>query len=307
MEIVIIGAGAMGTLYGGWLSEKNQVSFIDSNKETVDAINENGVKIEYDAEVKEYKNVKAFLSGEYPQKAGLLIMFVKSNFTEEALRQNKNIIDENTMVMTLQNGLGNDEIITKYVPAGRVVTGICRHNAKKLSPSSAKYTGGKYTVIGSRWGGMSFAEEIGKLFNDSGVYTIIDEDIMKAVWSKVFANATMNPLSAIFDMPNGFIIDDPYAWKLSQEIVREIVRVAEAEGIVFDIAEADESVHFSCEIAYNGYTSMYQDIKKKVKTEIDYINGAIVRLGEKHGIQTPCNRHITEIIHGMEGAYFYKK
>ena len=307
MEIAIIGAGAMGTLYGGWLAERNQVSFIDSAKTAVDAINACGVKIEYDTEKKDYKNVKAFCSGQYPKKAELVIVFVKSNYTEDAMEQNKNIIGENTVVMTLQNGLGNDEIIAKYVPADRIVTGICRHNAKKLSPSSAKYMGGKYTAIGSRWGSEAHAEKIGKVFNESGIYTIIDEDIMRAVWSKVFVNATMNPLTAIFDMPNGFITDDPYAWKLSQEIVREAAAVAEAEGIKFDISEADESVRFSCEIAYNGFTSMYQDIKKKVKTEVDYINGAIVRLGEKHGIETPCNRHITEIIHGMEGAYFYKK
>ena len=166
--------------------------------------------------------------------------------------------------------------------------------------------GGKYTALGGRWNNMELAEKIGEVFTESGIYTIVDDNIMRAVWSKVFVNATMNPLTAIFDMPNGFISDDPYAWKLSQEIVREIVHVAEAEGIEFDVAETDESVRFSCEIAYNGFTSMYQDIKKKVKTEVDYINGAIVRLGEKHGIDTPCNRHITEIIHGMEDAYFYE-
>lgn len=307
MKIAVIGAGAMGSMYGSWLSQKNEIIFIDVNKETIDNINNKGVTIKYEDKEIVYSNVKGFLSGEYKEKADLVIVFVKSNYTKDAMEQNKDIIGDKTIVMTLQNGYGNDEIISQYVPEERILLGICRHNAVMLSPANIKYGGGKYTAIGSTSGNMALAESIKSLMEESGTETIIDEDIKRAIWWKLFANMTINPITALFGTKIGYVIDNPNAWEVTKNIISEGVEVAKMDGVEFDLSEAFESASFSCKIAHDGYTSMYQDVKKKIPTEIDAINGAVVKLGEKFGIDVPYNRMMVDMIHMLESTYFMEK
>ena len=115
MRVVIIGAGAMGCLYGAYLSENNEVIMLDVFEPQVDIINQNGVTVlEPDRSEKQYKNIRAMKSGECDVVADLVIVFVKSTFSESALEENKALFGENTIVMTLQNGAGNDRKIAKY-------------------------------------------------------------------------------------------------------------------------------------------------------------------------------------------------
>jgi len=150
MVITIIGAGAMGCLYGAYLSKENDVIMLDSYEPQVDSINQNGITlVEADGSEQVYKNVKAYKSGTCKESVDLVIVFVKSTYTEEALEENKDLFGKDTFVMTLQNGAGNDRKIKKYVNERNIIIGTSKHNAVNLGEGKIKHGGSGITTIGS--------------------------------------------------------------------------------------------------------------------------------------------------------------
>ena len=150
MKIVIIGAGAMGCLYGAYLSRNNEVVMLDSYQPQVDAINGHGIHVlEEDGSEVTYDHVSAALSGEYKEPADLVIVFVKSTFSEDALRANRRLFGEHTLVMTLQNGAGNDRKIAQYVDKKNIIIGTSKHNSVNMGGGMVRHSGHGVTTIGS--------------------------------------------------------------------------------------------------------------------------------------------------------------
>ena len=308
MKIVIIGAGAMGCLYGAYLSEKNEVTMLDVYEPQVDAINKNGITIvEPDGTERQYKKVCAMKSGTCESVADLVVVFVKSIYSENALEENKALFGPDTVVMTLQNGAGNDRKIAKYVSRENIVIGTSKHNSINLGGGKVSHTGAGITTIGSNLGRIEAFSKIEEVLSQSGFETEVSDDIQRIIWSKLFVNLSINTFTAITRAPIGFMIENQYAWDFAEKMICEAVDVAEADGTHFSYMEVLNMVHHVCENLEKGYSSMYQDVTRGIPTEIDAINGAIVQQAKLYNVPAPYNTLIVDLIHAIEGAYRYQK
>lgn len=307
MKIIIIGAGAMGGLYGAYLSRKNEVIMVDTAQPVVDAIRDHGITVmEPDGSGQYYKeNITAYASGECEEKADLVIMFVKSTYLDSALEQNKQLFYDDTIVMSLQNGAGNDRKIEKYAKKENIIIGTSKHNAVSEGCGIVRHTGQGTTTIGSNHDAFDILNKIRTTLEESSFETVVSEDIQRIIWGKLFVNLSVNTFTAITQTPIGYMVKNKYAWNFAKRLVYEAVEVAEEDGTYFDRREILESVRELCIALKDGYSSMYQDIKKKNKTEIDAINGAIVEQAKLYGVPVPYNSLVVDLIHAIEGTYEY--
>ena len=231
MKIVIIGAGAMGCLYGAYLSRKHEVIMLDSFDKQVEAINQNGITVlEEDGTENKFTNVKACISGEYKEAADLVVVFVKSTFTEDALRDNKKLFGDKTLVMTLQNGAGNDRKIAKYVNKKNIIIGTSKHNSVNLGGGKVRHSGSGETTIGSNLENNTNLDKIQAILEESGFKVEKTNDIQRVIWSKLFVNLSINTFTAITRAPIGSMIENKYAWDFAEKMICEAVDVAEAAG-----------------------------------------------------------------------------
>lgn len=308
MKIVIIGAGAMGCLYGSYLSRKHEVIMLDSYQPQVDSINAHGITVlEEDGTEQHFDSVKAYLSGDYSETADLIIVFVKSTFTEDALQINKKLFGDNTLVMTLQNGAGNDRKIEKYVNKKNIIIGTSKHNSVNMGDGKVRHSGHGVTTIGSNIQGNKNLEKIREVLEEGNFDAEVTDDIQRIIWSKLFVNLSINTFTAITRSPIGSMIDNKYAWDFAEKMICEAVDVAEADGTHFSYMEVLNMVHHVCEDAGKGYSSMSQDVMNCRRTEIDAINGAIVEQAKLYNVPVPYNSLIVDLIHAIEGAYKYHK
>ncbi len=304
MKIAVIGAGAMGCLYGAYLSQHHQVIMIDTLKEQVEAINQGGIVVtEANGEQRTFSGVSAYVSGECEQAVDAVIVFVKSTYTQVALEQNRALFKPTTLVMTLQNGAGNDRLIEQYVDKNNIIIGTSKHNAVNLTRGQIKHPASGVTTIGSNFNAEQQIQTAAKLLEQAGFAIDVTDDIQRIIWSKLLVNLSVNTFTAITQTPIGYMLKNQHAWDFAKRLIYEAIEVAEADGTYFDRREALEMVKSVCETAGGGYSSMYQDRKNHVKMEIDAINGAIVEQAKRYGVPTPYNTLIVDLIHAIEGAY----
>lgn len=304
MKIAIIGAGAMGCLYGAYLSQHHDVYMIDALPAQVNAINQNGITLtEEDGHQQNYPNVLAYLSGQCLHPVDLVIIFVKSTYTEQALEQNHNLFKPSTIVMTLQNGAGNDRKIAQYIAPENIIIGTSKHNAVNLGNGRINHSGSGITDIGSNHDANHITARVSELLTQARFNVCVADDIQRIIWSKLLVNLSVNTFTAITMTPIGYMIKNDSAWDFAKRLVYEAIEVAEADGTYFDRREALNMVREVCIKAGDGYSSMYQDRKRRVKMEIDAINGAIVEQAKQYGVPTPYNTLIVALIHAIEGAY----
>lgn len=305
MRIAVIGAGAMGCLYAGILSKSNEVTLIESSKSRVDYINSNGIVIDEGTNSYQYR-IPAVTGGSYQGKADIIIVFVKSMYTYRAMEQNQNAIGDHTVVVSLQNGAGNDRDIMKFVAPDRILVGTSKHNSINVDEGHICHSAAGVTTIGSNVNAADILHKVAENFAESGLEVEESDDIQKVIWSKLFVNLSVNAFTALMETNIGYMYQDKHAWDFARRIVYEAVEVAEADGTYFDRREALNMVKNVCLNAGEGYSSMYQDRKRKVLTEIDRINGAVVEQAKLYGVPTPYNAIIVDLIHAMEGTYSIK-
>ncbi|MDD3172708.1 MAG: 2-dehydropantoate 2-reductase [Herbinix sp.] len=302
MKIAIIGAGAMGCLYGAYLSAKNEVILIDSYEPQVEAINTNGLTMLVNQTETTYP-MRAVLSGTDIGIVELVIVFVKSIYTFEAVEANQSLIGDDTIVMTLQNGAGNDRDIMHFVKKENIIIGTSKHNSVGTGLGKIHHSGSGITTLGAMEPGSNVDELIITTLRNSGLETEVSDDIQRIIWSKLFVNITINTLTALLETKIGYVSQNKYAWDFARRIIYEAINVAEEDGTYFDRREVMEMVRHVCETIGEGYSSMYQDRKRKVRTEIDKMNGAIVEQAKLYGVATPYNSLVVDLIHAVEGTY----
>lgn len=300
MKIAILGAGAMGSLYGGLLSEKNQVYLIDIWKDHINKINENGLIIEENNEIKKYypKGVSdIFTLG----KMDLVIIFVKSINTLDVIEKNKDLFKEDTLVLSLQNGYGNLEDIQTIVKNKNIIVGTTSHGATMIGPGEVKHAGiGSTTIGGIDKDSKENVKKIKDIFLESKIKTDISDDILYLIWNKLIINIGINPLTAILKVYNGQLLDSDYTLNIMKKLVEEAIDVVKVMNINFNKQEIFETVKSVAKNTENNKSSMLQDILKNRKTEIDKINGAVVSLGKKYNISTPYNEIMVNLIKSIE-------
>jgi 2-dehydropantoate 2-reductase len=305
MKIAIIGSGAMGSLYGGILAENgHEVYLIDVFKEHVDAINHKGLCIVKDNEERYIKNVKAVVDSSSIGIVELAIVFVKSTITDIAVEGNKGILGENTVVLTLQNGLGNIEKINKAVDISQIVVGTSANGASFIEPGKIRHSGHGGTVLGEISGEKTKRiSEIHKIMDSDELGNAkISENVMSLIWEKLIVNCGINPLSALTNLKNGQLLETRESEEILENIVAEAIEVSEKSNIQLSFHNADYCKEV-CRATKENTSSMLSDVINNRKTEIMNINGAIVRIGEELGVDTPYNKIVTNLILLKERSY----
>ncbi len=289
-KIFILGAGAIGSVLGALLSKKNDVTLI-GEEEHIKAIKSEGLRISGD--VKETFQVKAETKIKLLPPNTLLLLTTKAHQSQKAISQIKKLLKKDTVILVLQNGLGNEDLVRKAAGKKcRIVRGITLMFVEFLKPGGVRYGQGDTILPLTSEGG-----KIAELLRGAGLRVKLSKDMKKEIWKKLVVNCVLNPLTAIFRVKNNKIGVDSLK-PVRKRIVKECFRVAAAEGIFLKKnfeKELTKKISF-----YKNYSSMCQDIMKGRKTEIDFLNGKILELAKKHRLETPANEIIYYLIKFLE-------
>lgn len=304
MRIAVVGAGAMGCIFGGTLSEAgHEVTLIDVWAEHVRVLNERGLRLTGVSGDRTIP-VRAVTSPDGLPPQDVVIVFVKSSATEAAVRGAAGLIGPETVVVTLQNGLGNAEKIGSIVGPEKVVAGVTSHGGTMLGPGEVRHAGRGETVLGELCGHLTQrVEELARVFTAAGLEARAVESVDGLVWSKLLVNVGINALTAILQVNNGELVKHPETRELVALAVEEGARVAAAKGIKLIYEDPVANCLKVAELTGPNLSSMCQDVRAKRKTEIDVINGAVVAEGEKVGVPTPVNKVLTNLIKAIEKTY----
>ncbi|NWF56140.1 MAG: 2-dehydropantoate 2-reductase [Syntrophaceae bacterium] len=306
MKIAVVGTGALGSLYAGYLARGGEeVYAIDIREDIVSAIRASGIRIvEPEGAEVSIRPKKATLNPEEVGVCDLVLLLPKSRQTEQAARRARCLFGPETAGLTVQNGLGNPETIEAVVGGGRILAGVTLNASTYLEPGRVRYAGRGETVIGEMRGGPSpRAEKIAATFNRAGLSAHVSEEVWNDVWGKLLVNAGVNPVTAITRLANGILADHEETREIVKGLVEEGERVARARGIRLPYPDAVKKVLDACVATAANYSSMLQDVLAQRETEVDFINGAIVREGEKLGIDTPVNRTLANLVRTIEKTY----
>lgn len=305
MKIAVVGAGAMGSLFGGLLAEAgNEVWLYDLWAEHVAAINQAGLDIEREGTVRTIK-VRAVTDPARIGRAELVIVFVKSTQTAAAAETARDLAGEDGLVLTLQNGMGNADIIAATVAAERVVAGTTAHGATLLAPGKIRHAGLGPTIIGMWTPAPSApdqAQQLADFLTAAGIATEAVTDVHSVIWNKLLINIGINAVTALTGIKNGQILDLEVTRNLCRAAVEEAMAVARALQI--DIApDAVQRVFKVAEATAANRSSMGQDVDHRRPTEISTINGFIVDQARQLGLDAPVNETLTALIETLQYHY----
>lgn len=300
MQVTVIGAGAMGSLFGALLQRAgNAVTLVDVRSEHVAALRKRDLTIEDPDGSRIAVRVPATTDAGAALAADLFVLLVKTPFTAAALKPFAGRIPARAMVLTLQNGIGNDEAITRALGRRVQITlGVTAQTATSLGPTTVRHRSSGPTIIGLPDGQRpAELEAIVATFSDAGIPTRMTRHIFEHVWQKLLVNVGINALTALANLPNGGLFTDPEMATLVRRLVGEAANVMRAEGIPAPPRDPVDFVRAVAEATKTDHSSMLEDLLAGRRTEIDAINGAIVRLGERHGIDVTANRVVTTLVH----------
>lgn len=305
MRIAVLGAGAMGSLYGAYLSHNNEVYLIDVNSKVIESINQRGLIIYEKEQNKDVVfPVPAVTNSKNLGVMDLIIVFVKNIYTISAMENNQSLIGENTLVLTLQNGAGNDRNLERFVKKENILIGTTEHNCTNLEPGHISHNSGGVTNIGMVVYNTYILQQVADVFKSSDLHTDIYENIQEIIWKKLFINMSLNSVTAILQCKVGYLHENNAASQIVRRILSEAVDVAIADGTYFNKDEVIQKVQkYIQDDFYEVITSMSQDVLNKRITEIDHINGAVVKAAKEYGIQTPYNEFVVHLLHAIEGTY----
>lgn len=303
MKICVLGSGALGSSIGGILTEGGlEVYLIDPWTEHVNVMNRQGLKLMEGSSERVVK-VRAATDCRGIGPADLIIILVKSYHTKEAIESAGSVIGDKTMVLSLQNGLGNEEVLSETVGKERVLGGRTYAGAGLVGPGHV-ITGrkGKQTYIGELNGKTTErVKHVAMQFNQAGLETAISSNIIGLMWDKLLINVATGALSGMTRLPYGGLYQVKKVVECATEAVSEGIAVAKAMGVELTIMGPKEIWLKAGEnLPPEFKASMLQDIEKGSRTEIDFINGSVVRLGERYKIPTPVNRVLVAGIKGIE-------
>jgi len=302
-RIAIIGPGAMGCLFAYFLKPVfEELVLIDYLPERAELLNQKGIQIETSQGIKKTQ-IKATAQPEEIGIVDLVLVCVKAYSTRTALERAQKIAGENTLVLSLQNGLGNLEAISAIVDKKQILGGTTAMGANLVEPGFIRFAGEGETVIGELEGKGERAERVAELFRTAGLEVKTTANLQGTIWSKVLINVGINALTALLRVRNGRLLYFSESKSLLHQAVKEAEQVAKAKGIELLYPDAIAKVEEVARRTGENISSMLQDVRAKRKTEIDAINGAIVREGEKLGISCPVNQVLTLLVKALEASY----
>jgi len=304
MKIAIVGPGAIGCLFAAFLTKsKEDVWLLDKSKEKALKLNETGISVDslngsWQVKVKTTANISDI------GKTDLVLICVKSFNTKTACEQIKPLLNNNTKILTLQNGIGNIEIISEAAGEERVIAGVTNEGATLIEPGKIRHAGKGETIIGTIDGKTPVEmRAIREAFNKAGFETKMSRDIKSLLWSKLVINVGINALSAITRLPNGKLIQFEGTKRILRDAVTEATRIVKRKRIKLIFDDPLAKVEAVCESTSSNLSSMLQDVLRKKRTEVDFINGVIVRLGQELGIDVRTNKFLLDLVNTIEQTY----
>jgi len=302
MNFLVVGPGAMGCLFAGHLTKAgHQVVLLDYKEDRARDINVNGISLEG---VAGNFNVRVAAVTEKPsQKIHVALICVKAYQTDEVARTLSSWLDSDVMVLTLQNGLGNLEILKEALGEKRVLGGVTAEGATLLGPGRVRHAGRGPTIIGPAGAGGGSAAKIVSAFGDAGFDIRAVDAVEDLIWGKLIVNVGINALAAITRLKNGRLPNIEGTRQVMKEAVGEAVTVANAKGITLPFPDPVEKVLEVCRGTADNIASMLQDVLAQRATEIRFINGAIVAEGQRLGIEAPVNFTLSCLVEALQDSY----
>ncbi|MBV2181122.1 MAG: 2-dehydropantoate 2-reductase [Castellaniella sp.] len=303
MRICILGAGALGCAIGAGLAEGGaDVTLLNRNTAHVDAINAEGLRLR-DHGGERRVRIRAALSAAQVGPVDLVIVLVKSFHTREAMEQAGPLLAPRTLVLSLQNGLGHEDVLAEYVGRGRVLAGKTYVGGTLLGPGHIiSGVRGKETVIGELDGRVTDrVRAVAREFERAGMLIEVSDNIMGTIWDKLLINVATGAVSAITRMPYGPLFEIGPLEAVGVAAVREAMEIAHACGVRLSITDPVEAWRKAgAGLPADFRASMLQSLDKGSVTEIDYINGAVVERGLGLGIAAPVNATLAACVKGLE-------
>ncbi len=328
LKIGVIGAGSIGSLFGGYIANFKFKTYFPEviffcRKDHAEAINKNGLKIIRNQSTYDIKGIKAYenekkiedkISKNLSFSFDFIFLTTKAYDIETAIFQYKKIIDASKYLIILQNGIGNEENVSKFCPKNKIIRIVTTNGALLAEPGKVIHTGLGLTKIGfpflirldlkpkdfeQRQSDINLLKNI---LNFAGLKTIIVDDIISESWEKVFINVGINPIGALTQLRNGELLEIKGLKYYMGEAVKEAINVARMKKI--NLSEKDY-IALTYEVAKKtskNKNSMLQDILNGKTTEIDFLNGRIVKYANKLGIEVPINKVLTSLIKGLEDS-----
>jgi 2-dehydropantoate 2-reductase len=296
-KIGIIGAGSMGTLFGYHLAETCDVTVLDANAETSSAIRSGGVAVNDETP----RSVAVASGARDLFDSQMLLLFVKAVDTLRALRPFAGELNPATPIISLQNGIGNEDAIkTALGGAVPVVLGVTTESSITTSPGRVRSSVTGNTLIGSTSAAPATARTIAEVLTRSGLRASVVYDIRPHLWGKLIANAAINAISALLDCDAGEIPKTPDAAHLAESLADEAAAVAAALKISLPFVSPWQYVTQVIEIGADSKSSMAFDLESGHPSEIDHINGAVVAFGRRTGVATPYNDAMVRLVKAKE-------
>ncbi|MCX5677629.1 MAG: 2-dehydropantoate 2-reductase [Candidatus Omnitrophica bacterium] len=302
MKITVVGPGALGCLIAALLKNKtkDEIWLLDEFADRARKISLEGIKVEgmsgpFTVKVNATANVNDIGS------CDLVILCVKSYSTEDACKGIKDLVSEKTGVLTLQNGIGNIQILNDYFGPERVIAGVTNHGSTLIETAHVRHAGKGDTIIGKADGRVLGAiREVAGILTKAGFEAKVSKDIDSVIWSKLVVNVGINALTAITRLNNGALIEHEECRQILRSAVQEAVKVVKRKRIKLLYDDPIQKVESVCRATSSNVSSMLQDILNKKRTEIDFINGAIVRQAKALNIPTPVNEVLTNLVKTIE-------
>jgi 2-dehydropantoate 2-reductase len=309
-EVVVVGAGAMGGLFGGLLAEGGlPVTLVDAWPEHVAAIKDGGLRIVGVGGDRRIK-VNATTDAGSVARADVVLVQCKAYANEAAARSIAHLFaaDRKAVAISFQNGLGNEERLGAIIGAGNVMAGLTSQAGLVEAPGVVRNFGNLPTHIGEKAGGISErATAIAAAFTRHNLPVTPSANIMRDKWKKLLGNVALGAISAVTDMRSFEIMAVPELRETALRALDEAARVAAAEGHDLDVKEAREVLMKLVDTTGGGTgaskSSMREDIIRRRQTEIDTIHGAVAALGRKHAVATPTIDTLVALVKGLQSQY----
>jgi 2-dehydropantoate 2-reductase len=296
VKVGIVGAGALGALFGQRLAAGNEVVLLERKREVVEAIREHGLRVDGEsraaratAEPRELYGVQA------------LFVFVRATDTLRALRPFAGELSPATAIVSLQNGLGNEEAIkTSLGGTIPLVIGATTESALTVGPADVRRIGDGTTVLGSAGASPEVVNRVVRLLTEAGFRASAAYDIRPHLWGKLIANAAINPVAALLDRPNGVVLTNEFAGDVARSLAQEAATVANAMRIPLPFTDPWSYVRTIVEQTAELDNSMLYDLRAGVTTEVDFINGAVAAAGRRAAVPTPYNETLAALVKARE-------
>ncbi len=300
MKIAVVGAGAMGSIFGARFHQaEHETVLVDVAQPLVDTINADGVTV-VRGEDETVTRVPATTDPASVGPVDIVVFFTKCYHTSSAAEGARPLVGPDTVVASLQNGWGNGDVLAAAYPPDQVVVGVTYNSGLLQAPGRVVHPAEQPTLVGSFADVGDGAARLAEALESAGLTTTVASPVRPEIWKKLILNAATLPASALTGMTAGALGTSQDMLDLVSETTREAVAVAQALGYDIDFEERIATILGLVEKAGPTKASMLQDVEAGRRTEIEVINGAVVKAADETGVAVPINRALMQLIRGWE-------